>query len=175
MDLYSHSLFARMSPFNPRYPGSGVLSGHLTGEISGDSSTLVDLSKASAALISAGKDSDYLDTVLPEMAAIVMAVRHYVAGGANPRFVRMQEVCALRDEAGWVVYSANHDTLMTADAGMTYASQQFVVGVGYAEYYNTLGTPLPKNLGDAAFSGVLIAPPPVPLFWGRFKGTQEQP
>ena len=175
IDLYSYSLFARTAPFDPRYPGSGVLGGHITGEIVGGSSTLVDLTKAHAALVIAGEYDGYLDRVLPEMAALVMAVRHYVAGGANPRFMRMQEVCALRSDEGWAVYSANHDTLMTADAGMTYASQQFTVGVGYAAYYNALGGGLPKNLSSVNFSGVLLTPPPIPLFWSRHRGTQEQP
>lgn len=175
IDLYSHSLFARTAPFDPRYPGSGVLGGHITGKIVGGSSTLVDLTKAHAALVIAGKSDDYLDTVLPEMAALVMAVRHYVAGGSNPRFMRMQEVCALRSDEGWAVYSANYDTLMTADAGMTYASQQFTVGVGYAAYYDTLGEALPRDLSSVSFSGVLLAPPAIPLFWSRHRGTQEQP
>lgn len=175
IDLYSHSLFARTATFDPRYPGSGVLGGHITGEIVGGSSTLVDLTKAHTALVIAGKSDNYLDTVLPEMAALVMAVRHYVAGGSNPRFMRMQEVCALRSDAGWAVYSANHDTLMTADAGMTYESQQFTVGVGYAAYYDTLGGDLPKDLSSVNFSGVLLTPPPTPLFWTRHRGTQEQP
>lgn len=173
--VYPHALFARTTPFDPRYPGSGVLSGHITGGISRSASTLVDLTKAHAALVAAGKDDDHLDTVLPEMAALVLAVRHYVAGGSNPRFMRMQEVCALRSDAGWAVYSANHDTLMTADAGMTYASQQFTVGVGYAAYYDTLGEALPRDLSSVSFSGVLLAPPAIPLFWSRHRGTQEQP
>ena len=175
IDLYPYSLFARSTPFDPRYPGSGVLSGHITGEITGGSSALVDLTKAHAALVAAGKADHYLDAVLPEMASMVLAVRHYVAGGSNPRFMRMQEVCALRSDAGWAVYSANHDTLMTADAGMTYASQQFTVGVGYAAYYDTLGSPLPKSLSSISFSGVLLVPPAVPLFWSGHRGTQEQP
>lgn len=175
ISIYTTSLFARSTPFDPRYPGSGVLSGHVTDALAGSSSSIVDLGKASAALTAAGKPDDYLDNVLREMAALVLAVRHYVAGGANPRFMRMQEVCALRSDAGWAVYSANHDTLMTADAGMTYASQQFTVGVGYAAYYDTLGGDLPRDLSSVNFSGVLLTPPPTPLFWTRHRGTQERP
>lgn len=173
--IYPHALFARTTPFNPKYPGTGVLSGHITDELSGSSSALVDLTKVYAALVAAGKSDNYLVEMLPEMAALVMAVRHYVAGGANPRFMRMKEVCALRSDEGWAVYSANYDTLMTADAGMTYASQQFTVGVGYAAYYDTLGGDLPRDPSSVNFSGVLLTPPPTPLFWTRHRGTQEQP
>lgn len=175
IDLYKQSLFARQTPFDPLNPGSGTLSTHVKSEIEGGSSTILDLSKAATALALAGKSDTYLDTVLPQMAAIVMAVQHYNTAGLSPRFARLPLVSALRTESGWSVYSPNYDTLLTGDINLSFGSQQFTVDVGYAAYYNDIGGPMPVNASDAYFTGLLVPPPPVPLFWGRFKGTQEQP
>ena len=175
MDFYQMTCFARNTPFDPRTP-SGSLSGFVSNEVSSSTPGVLDFAKIDAAFAAVGEDSSGRDFLITEFAAIVLAVRHYAAGGNSPRFVRMPEVSALRSDDGWAVYSPNHDLLMTADLAMSYASQQFTAGVGYRAYYASVGGLLPKDYSaNALFSGLLLSPPAIPLFWKAHLGTKEQP